>query len=90
MKPITQFKPKMCLQRDVYAALAWAGKLVLQEGWDRTEAVLMACNYYQVEDTDQMAALLDRFIDEGAYSIVQVPNRLKGSEIFQYVKDKFG
>lgn len=90
MKPITQFKPKMFLQRDEYATLAWAGKLVLVEGWDRSEAILMACNYYGIDDTEQMEKLLDKFINEEAFTLVQIPNRLNGQAISRYLKDKFG
>lgn len=90
MKPITIFRPKMFLQRDVCLTLSFAGKLVLQEGWDRTEAVLMACYYYQIENTEEISSLLDKFIDEDAFAVVQVPNKLKGAQITRYVKEKFG
>lgn len=84
------FKPKTFLQRDEFAALAWAGKLVIIEGWDRSEAIAMSCNYYQIDCVEQMGELLDKFIEEGAFTTVQVPNRLKGQAISQYLKDKFG
>ena len=90
MKPITMFRPKAFLQRDVWITLSFAGKLVLQEGWDRIEAVLMACDYYQIENTEEISNLLDRFINEGAYNVVQVPNKLNGAQITRYIKDKFG
>lgn len=80
----------MFLQRDEFATLAWAGKLVLVEGWDRSEAILMACNYYGIDNTEQMEALLGKFIEEGAFTMVQVPNRLKKQAISQYLKDRFG
>lgn len=88
MKKILQFKPKMFLQRDVFAALAWAGRLVIMEGWDEDEAILMATNYYGIENKNTMLDYLNRFIDEEAYTIVKVPNRLKGSEISEYLKGK--
>lgn len=90
MKPITIFKPKMFLQRDLWLTLSFAGKLVVQEGLEKSEAVLMACNYYQQDDVEQVTQLLDKFIDENAYTVVQIPNKLKGEEVVRYVKDKFG
>ena len=39
---------------------------------------------------EQMEKLLDKFINEEAFTLVQIPNRLKGQAISRYLKDKFG
>lgn len=90
MKPVTIFRPKMFLLRDEFATFSWAGKLVILEGWDRTEALLMACSYYSLEYTDRRTDMFDKFLDEGAFKVVQVPNRLSGKKISLYIKERFG
>ena len=90
MKPIVQFKPKMFMQKTDWLTLAFAGKLVVVEGWDNVEALLMACDYYENEYSEQLQNLFNKLVSDGAYVVVQVPNRIKGNEIKQYLKDKFG
>lgn len=88
MKPVVQFNPKMFFQRAEWLTLAFAGKLVTLEGWDSGEALMMACDYYELEFTNEFLSLFNKLIADGAYKIVNVPNRLKGSEITKYIKEK--
>jgi len=90
VKPVARFKPREMLQRDEFTSLAFAGKLVLVEGWEIHEAVLLACDYYDIDDIERIEAKLEKFLGDGSFTVVQVPNKLKGQEIAQYIKDKFG
>lgn len=88
MKAVVSFNPKMFLQREDYLTLAFAGKLVVLEGWETIEALMMACNYYGIEFSDNYLSLFETLLKNDAYKIVKVPNRLNGAEISKYIREK--
>lgn len=90
MKDVIQFKPKEMLDIKTFKILAFAGRLFLVERWSLMQAVTMACNYYEEEDTEEYINLFCRFLSEKSFSIVSVPNRIKKQDISKYVKEKFG
>lgn len=90
MKDVVQFKPKEMLDIKTFKILAFTGRLFLVERWSLMQAVTMACNYYEEEDTEKYINLFYRFLSENSFSIVSVPNRIKKRDISKYVKEKFG
>lgn len=90
MKDVVQFKPKEMLDIKTFKILAFNGRLFLVERWSLMQAVTMACNYYEEEDTEKYINLFYRFLSEKSFSIVSVPNRIKKRDISKYVKEKFG
>ena len=90
MKDVVQFKPKEMLDIKTLKILAFTGRLFLVERWSLIQAVTMACNYYEEEDTEKYIKLFYRFLSEKSFSIVSVPNRIKKQNISKYVKEKFG
>ena len=92
MKNVVQFKPRGLLDIDTFKILAFVAKLVLVEKWEKMQAVYMACNfygYYNESDAVNFSSLFDKFMDDGAFEIVAIPNRIKKRDIGQYLKDNF-
>lgn len=90
MKDVIQFKPKEVLDVKTFKILAFVGRLFLIEKWSLEQAVTMACNYYDEDNTDLICGLFYRFACDDAFSIVSIPNRIKKKDIGKYLKDKFG
>lgn len=87
MRKVVERKLKFYIPRYLFPAVAYAVQLAVVEGWAKGDAVLQACDIYEVCDPDDVMPIVDRVLEELLFRGIEIPDGVKVGEYLKAVKN---
>lgn len=87
MRKVVELKLKFYVPRYLFCAIAYAAKLIVIDGWERKDAVLQACDFYEACDPEDVMPIVDRVLEGLLFRVIEIPDGVNAGEYIKAVKD---